>query len=574
VTTTALEEATAPQRGLAKVITTVSQRFGRFGRRGFFVGAAMAGSALAVDPKRYALQPVAAYDTICGPGNTAASGWTVFCCTINNGVNSCPPGSFAAGWWKAADSSWCGGGYRYIVDCNAKCTGCTSGCSGDHICDKGCWNCRCGSGSTATCDQRRICCNAFRYGQCNTHVSCSGGVHCRIVSCVAPYKWTNCTTTSLQDNRTKEHSAPCIPRWSSIQSKYDSMGAQGSWLGPSLGPERATADGRGRTVAYRGGYIYWTSATGARAVTNFVREKWLGSDWRAIGYPTSDKFSTIRGGWRQNFEHGCVTDSANTSTQVVYGHIWTIWRREGQEGGELGYPVGPRRTGYRDSGVMQVFEHGCIVDSASTSTQVVWGYRWTLWQRYGRENGVLGYPTGPRTAGLPDGGYIQVFQKGCIIDSASTSTQLVHGYIYTLWNRSGRERGMLGYPVGPRTEGRPDGGVIQLFQKGCIVDSASTTTQFVHGVMFAGWVRAGRETGVLGYPTRAVGSEARGSSQDFQKGELWALGSGAARRVYGAVLSEWKDAGGATGRYGYPVSDTTASGGRLTCVFEGGTITA
>ena len=34
-------------------------------------------------------------------GSGRTSGWTVFCCTINKGVNACPPGSFAAGWWKA-----------------------------------------------------------------------------------------------------------------------------------------------------------------------------------------------------------------------------------------------------------------------------------------------------------------------------------------------------------------------------------------------------------------------------------------------------------------------------------------
>ena len=70
--------------------------------------------------------PQTAYATICGPANTASSGWSIFCATVNKGVNACPSGSFTAGWWKAADSSWCGGGYRYIVDCNAKCTKCTT----------------------------------------------------------------------------------------------------------------------------------------------------------------------------------------------------------------------------------------------------------------------------------------------------------------------------------------------------------------------------------------------------------------------------------------------------------------
>jgi uncharacterized protein with LGFP repeats len=80
---------------------------------------------------------------------------------------------------------------------------------------------------------------------------------------------------------------------------------------------------------------------------------------------------------------------------------------------------------------------------------------------------------------------------------------------------------------------------------------------------------------VLGYPTSAVRQDSRGRNQSFQNGELWALGTaGPARRVYGAVLTEWKAQGGASGRYGYPITDTTASGGGLTCTFEGGTITA
>ena len=50
---------------------------------------------------------------------------------------------------------------------------------------------------------------------------------------------------------------------------------------------------------------------------------------------------------------------------------------------------------------------------------------------------------------------------------------------------------------------------------------------------------------------------------------------GTPRLVRGAVLARWQAEGGSTGRYGFPVSDTTATGdGQLTCTFEGGTITA
>ena len=131
----------------ARLVDRLARRLGAVSRRSFLARTAVVGSALAVDPRGYVLTPRRAYSTICGPANTAASGYSVFCCTVNKGVNACPAGTFTAGWWKAADSSWCCGGYRYFIDCNARCVSCSSGCAGDHICDRTCWNCSCGQGS-------------------------------------------------------------------------------------------------------------------------------------------------------------------------------------------------------------------------------------------------------------------------------------------------------------------------------------------------------------------------------------------------------------------------------------------
>ncbi len=463
-----LTTAPAGPGGLAGFVGSLSRRLRPVSRRDVLVGAAVAGSALATRPRDYLLRPVDAYATICGPGNTAGSGWTVFCCTVNKGVNACPPGSFAAGWWKAADSSWCGRGYRYIVDCNASCSKCTSGCS-DNMCDSKCWSCSCGTGSKATCDQRRICCNAFRYGQCNTQVRCSGGVHCRVVSCVAPYHWDNCTTTSLVDNRTSEHSAPCLPLWSQIEEKYIALGAQRSYLKGSVGPLRRMGDNRGSYVRYQGGCIYYTTATRAVAVSEFV-----------------------------------------------YGVYATV----------------------------------------------------------GGPTGLLGYPKADKATGRPDSGWIQLFEKGAITDSASTATQVVNGASYSAWAAAGRESGPLGYPTSSRRSAAA-GGWIQYFEHGAICDSTTTSTTAVIEVMYSAWARYGREAGILGYPTSPEVREEHGLSQAFQGGEAWAIGNGTAHVVRGSVLDAWKAAGGATGSYGYPVSETTSAGGDLlTCTFEGGTITA
>jgi uncharacterized protein with LGFP repeats len=508
---------------MAGVVSRLAQRLRPVSRRGVLLGATVAATALATKPKEYALRPVAAYATICGPGNTASSGWTVFCATVNKGVNTCPPGSFAAGWWKAADSSWCGGGYRYIVDCNASCSKCSTGCS-DGICDSKCWSCSCGTGSTATCDQRRVCCNAFRYGQCNTQVKCSGGVHCRVVSCVAPYTWAACTTTSLSDNRTAEHSSPLLPQWGAISAKYRAMGEQRSFLRASSGPIRAVGDGKGTYVQYQGGKIVSHPSYGTRAVA-----WWIDDKWQAQGGPR----------------------------------------------GVMGYPAADQTTGLKDGGWIQVFSNGAVTDSLSTTTQVLYDVMWRTWKATGRETGPMGYPTSGVQRGLTDGGWIQTFQNGVITDSASTTTQAVYDVMWRTWKATGRETGTLGYPTSGVQRGLPDGGWIQTFQHGAITDSGTTTTQAVAGVVYSAWWLSGRWLGPLLYPTGPVRTTARGTAQSFQHGEIWSLAGGPGYEVYGAVLDQWRAAGADTGGYGYPVSRTLRTGdGRLTCTFEGGTITA
>ena len=162
-------------------------------RRSVLQRAALVGSALATGGLGYVLRPGTAYASVCGEGTTCTSGWTAFCCTVH-GSNTCPPNSFAAGWWKIDASPFCDGQARFIVDCNATCP---TRCS-----------CRCASG---TCDDRRVCCNQFRYGQCNTQIACFGPVVCRVALCTPPWVWNPaCTTTSRTDNRTRTHNAPCL----------------------------------------------------------------------------------------------------------------------------------------------------------------------------------------------------------------------------------------------------------------------------------------------------------------------------------------------------------------------------
>ena len=148
-----------------------------------------------------------------GQRPACADGYSVFCCTINGGSNTCPPNSFIGGWWKADNSSFCGGSARYYIDCNAY--------------RDGAWQCRCAEG---TCDQRRVACNQFRYGQCSLDVPASntGPVVCRMVSCTPPWQQFGgtCTSSSATDNRTATHAAPCLNAHSPMGS-VDMVAAEG-----------------------------------------------------------------------------------------------------------------------------------------------------------------------------------------------------------------------------------------------------------------------------------------------------------------------------------------------------------
>jgi hypothetical protein len=179
-------------------------------RRGFLIGSAMAGSAVAVAGCLPAVAPGSSYKHITDcAGQLCGDGYTEFCCTINDGINACPSGSFAGGWWRADYSTFCNG-TRYYIDCMQFCCGPNLG---NGFC-AACAECRCAGG----CDTRRVYCNYFRYGQCHQEVGITGPIACRVVTCTPPYQDASmaCTTTLAVDNSTAEHApahgcAPMVP---------------------------------------------------------------------------------------------------------------------------------------------------------------------------------------------------------------------------------------------------------------------------------------------------------------------------------------------------------------------------
>ena len=178
----------------------------RTSRRSVLSRAALAASALTVAPLRYLLRPGTAWAAIspsdCSSG-LCTDGWTAFCCEINRGRNTCPPHTYIAGWWKCTayrGSGLCDPqGVRYYVDCNRTPGETFPG------------GCHCAHGS---CKNRRVDCNEFRYGQCNTQIKGTTEVACRLVVCENPSRIPdfNCNKTYKVDDATCGHEAGCLDR--------------------------------------------------------------------------------------------------------------------------------------------------------------------------------------------------------------------------------------------------------------------------------------------------------------------------------------------------------------------------
>ncbi len=429
----AVGEVSASTLGQRAVDTVTGWLSGRTSRRGFLLRAGLLGTALAVDPKGYVFKPGTAYAAVCGPGSGATSGWTVFCATINDGVNACPEGSIAAGWWKSDGASLCGGRARYIIDCNATCATCSTPGSRSGICAPSCWSCSCQSGLAGTCDQRKVCCNAFRYGQCNQDVRQVGGVHCRVVSCTPPWRFEACSTAPATDNRTVDHNSDRLPQaYTPITAHYISLGENGSVLGASVYGELVAADGRAQR--YQRGRISFKAATGARETVGPIADHYtaLFAEAGPLGFPVTAPLRLTQGS-AQRFENGRISWSPATGAWETRGPIAVAYTSSGAEGGHLGYPTGGDTLVGDGRGRYGLFQRGRISWSATTGAHAVAGAIHERYVQLGAETGSLGYPIADvqierespfKRLGLPPG-QRQQFERGTLASEGRTGVVVV-----------------------------------------------------------------------------------------------------------------------------------------------------
>ena len=181
-----------------------------------------------------------------------------------------------------------------------------------------------------------------------------------------------------------------------IRDKYNSLGAQFSFLLLPTTPELVNPDGYGRRSHFQNGPIYWSAATGAHPVVNVFHQKWGEKGWEGgfLGYPKTDEV-VLNGGRLQDFTGATIYWSPLTGAHPVGGAIRDKWAQTGWEGGTLGYPTSDETVvGHNGEGRMNRFERGVIYWSPSTGAHSVLGDILEQWSLAGYEKSSYGYPTG------------------------------------------------------------------------------------------------------------------------------------------------------------------------------------
>ena len=296
-----------------------------------------------------------------------------------------------------------------------------------------------------------------------------------------------------------------------------------------------------------------------------------------LGSPSGDvTCEHKRDGCFRFFAHGVIAWSPGTGAQVMSAPVATEWNATFQELGRLGYPLSAETCGMTNGGCRQRFESGWMYWSSRTGARdLPNGPLLSAYLAAGAERSALGYPTGVIDCGLVGIGCDQRFQGGSIVWSSTTGTHIVSGAIGAGWVAAGAENSVLGYPTMDTRCGLRNGGCGQHFTGGTMYWSPATGVSVVGVSVRARYLALGAEKSLLGYPIghTTCALKGGGCGQHFQGGSLFATSRTAtAFLVSGAIRSRWLALGGVNGRYGYPLSDRRPIAGGFAQRFAGGTL--
>ena len=308
-----------------------------------------------------------------------------------------------------------------------------------------------------------------------------------------------------------------------------------------------------------------------------IRQRWqdMGAENGVLGAATSALVPLRDGAFIQFYRGGQIYWTAQYGAHASRAGIHSAYGAQKWENGPLGFPASDEDVqtigGIR--GAVQTYENGQIRWSSQGGAHPIWGKILERYKTAEAEGRSLGWPTANEMKDAADGGAYQHFTGGSIYFHPSTGAHRVTGGIRNLWEGQGWERGQMGYPTGEETS-TAGGGVYQTFQGGTAYWHPRTGSYYVHGAVLGAYGRAGYARGRYGYPlTNETASINGGVFQRFQGGTAyWHPGSDS-YFVHDAIFDTYGSYNWERGELGYPLTDETASAnGGIFQRFQGGTV--
>ncbi|WP_420821071.1 polysaccharide deacetylase family protein [Sinomonas gamaensis] len=296
---------------------------------------------------------------------------------------------------------------------------------------------------------------------------------------------------------------------------------------------------------FRGGSIYWSSATGAHEVHGAIRGHYLelGGPGGFFGFPLTDEMAAAGGAGRSNdFANGSIYWSPVTGAHEVHGAIRGHYLDLGGPGGFFGFPLTDEMAAAGGAGRSNDFANGSVYWSPGTGAHEVHGAIRGHYLELGGPGGFFGFPLTDEMAAAGGAGRVNDFANGSVYWSPGTGAHEVHGAIRGDYLALGGAAGVLAFPV---TDENPTADGIGRYNHfsgtsggSSIYWSPATGAHAVVGGIRATWASLGWETGRLGYPVSDEYGITGGRRSDFQHGSiLWHAASGRTEVIYTTIPS-------------------------------------
>ena len=182
-------------------------------------------------------------------------------------------------------------------------------------------------------------------------------------------------------------------RMSQLIPVFKAAATKNPSLGVATGNITLGLKNGGSYQQFKNGILLYSPATGARVSKGGIRTTYLqlaGQNGK-LGYPTTDEIGGLKnGGIYQNYQSGAIYWTSATGARALTGAIRTAWNAQGAQNGVLGYPTSGEITGLKNGGVAQSFQGGTIIYTAPTGARIVKGVIRSAWVAQGQQNGKLG----------------------------------------------------------------------------------------------------------------------------------------------------------------------------------------